>query len=193
MRFRSVLLGALGGVLLIASGDARAEDPPKEAPKEAAKEAPKDPGKKGDAAKAPAASKSEIETAVWKTIMASAPMIDGCTESYVAEFPEAKGQAQLSTTVVKDGSVSKVNVSTALQGARNLGPCLEKAAKTWRFPKLNEKTESVQLSLAVQVRKGVKFQMRKPGEKEPEQKPQPGYEDEGFIQFLPSGWVENPQ
>jgi hypothetical protein len=147
--------------------------------------------KKKEAAKTP----SEIELAVWKSVMASAPLIDKCTESYLVEYPEANGKADLATTVVKDGSVSKVQVSTGLDGARNLVPCLEKAGKTWRFPKLNEKTESVELNLAVVVKKGTKFQMKKPGEKEPEKKPDPksGSEAEDFIHFVPDAWVESPQ
>jgi hypothetical protein len=166
----SLRVVALAGALFFVSAGARAEEP------------------KGAAAKSP----SQIEEAVYKAIMSGAGAIDACTDAYTAEYPEEKGNAKLDTTVVKSGDVSKVKVSCSLQGTRNLIPCLEKAAKTWKFPKLNEKTESVQLSLTVQIHKGVKFNMKKPGEKDKPAEDKKNEEDEGFIYFFPTGWVESP-
>lgn len=130
-----------------------------------------------------------VELAIYKTIMGSAPQIDACTEAYTNEFPSESGQARIVTTVVKDGSVGKVQVSAPMGGVRNLLPCLEKVAKGWRFPKLAASTESVQMSLAVVVKKGAKFAIPKPGEKQetpPEEKKEG--QDDSFVQFTPTGW-----
>jgi hypothetical protein len=171
-----VLLGACWG-----SYAAWADDPPKDAPKDA----PKDPPKETKPS-APPLSPKELEEAVYKAIMASAGIIDTCTEAYTNEYPNNTGTANMATTVVKDGSVAKVTVNTSLEGSRNLVPCLEKAGKTWKFPKLGDRADGTQLNLTVNVKKGTKFTMRKPGEKAEEKKPEQA--PEGFLQFLPQAW-----
>jgi hypothetical protein len=153
-----------------AARDVRADDPPKE----------------GDKPATPPISKKELEEAVYKAIMSSAGQIDACTAAYLNEYPNNAGTANMAATIVKDGSVPRVNVSTSLEGSRNLVPCLEKAGKIWKFPKLGEKSEQAQITLTVQVKKGVKFTMKKPGEKAEEAKA--AAEPEGFMQFVPSAW-----
>ncbi len=131
----------------------------------------------------------KVHMKVWRVLDGAKKEIDGCTARYVEEYPKAKGTARVSTTVQKDGRVSKASVSTSLEGARNLRACLEKIARGWRFPE--PQAESADFSFELVVQKGVKFSLLKPGEK-PKDRPKEGKGDQGFIKFvgrwLPPGW-----
>jgi len=66
---------------------------------------------------------------------------------------------------------------------------LNRVARYWRFSK-----GPFDLTLPIQVAKGVKLKLKKPGDKDPEparQAAAPGApaEPEGFISFLP-GWTQ---
>lgn len=183
---------------LVASMTPRAEaaDPPKPSQPAAAPAAPAKMSAADEAKAREAAAKKakEVELAVAKTIAASGPAIDACTQSYTAEFPTEDGRAQIQTTVAKNGMVTKANVTTPLPSARNLIPCLMAVAKSWKFPPLAPNTESASLQIAVAVKKGQKFALKMPGEKTPDGTQQPQTDQEGgFLQFVPTGWVESPQ
>lgn len=101
---------------LVASMTPRAEaaDPPKPSQPAAAPAAPAKMSAADEAKAREAAAKKakEVELAVAKTIAASGPAIDACTQSYTAEFPTEDGRAQIQTTVAKNGMVTKANVTT---------------------------------------------------------------------------------
>jgi hypothetical protein len=150
------------------------------------------PADPGQAPAKPAMTPEQMQMKVWQTVSGSGAAIDRCTDAYLKEYPTASGNVQLKATVVKDGTVGQASADTSLDGARNLRPCIEKVAKGWKLPPLQ--TESEQLSLTVVVKKGTKFSLRKPGEKD-EQKPAAGggQQDEGFMDFLPRSWSESPK
>jgi hypothetical protein len=136
------------------------------------------------------ATPAEIEAKTYQVLLGAAPAIDQCTAAYSAEYPAEVGKVQLALTVQKDGSVAQVTAATTLQGARNLRPCLESVAKKWKLPAIN--TESEKLALTITVKKGVKFTLKKPGEKAAEGQTQSGAQEEsGFLQFTPEGFTPN--
>jgi len=132
-------------------------------------------------------SPKEVEMKVHETLAASAPAIDACTAAYTNEYPAAAGKAVIDATVVKDGSVGQAAVNTALEGARNLRLCLERVAKGWRLPPIHG--ESEKLTLTINVKKGARFSLLKPGEKPAPGQPQAEQQD-GFVSFLPQSWAE---
>lgn len=142
----------------------------------------------------PSNQNQEGALAAWKAISSTSSMIDACTEAYTAEYPNNAGTARIQATVGKDGTVEKAVVTTTLEGSRNLPPCLERVAKSWKLPATGGEA-STPLSLTVQVRKGVKFVLKKPGEKAqaPKQPGQPQEETVVDFNFLPGSWTENPQ
>jgi hypothetical protein len=158
--------------LFLVSTPALAEDPPKEMT-EAQKKA----------------AAMEVQMKVYNMLMGSAGALDACTTAYTTEFPNNSGKATVQVKIIKDGSVMTANVETQLEGARNLRSCLESVARKWRFPPLQK--ESDQVSLTVQVKKGQKFTLRKPGEQaqQQQQQQQQPSGDEGFMQFLPESFL----
>src|SRR5688572_11132118 len=106
----------------------------------------------------------EVQQKVYQALMASAGAIDACNERYLVENPTESGKVELTATIIKDGTVPAAQANSALPGGRDLRPCLEKVAKSWKLPPIHVETEK--LSLTVNVKKGVKFKLRKPGEKE---------------------------
>lgn len=136
----------------------------------------------------PPLSKEQVQEKVYAVLRGSASQIDACTEAYTTEFPGSTGKAQLTAFIQKDGTVLKSEVSTALEGARNLRTCLESVARKWKLPPIHSEQEKLNLTIA--VKKGQKFSLLKPGEKKPEQPgqaPQPAEED-GFVGFLPQSY-----
>jgi hypothetical protein len=135
------------------------------------------------------AAPDDVEMKIWSALTASAPAIDQCTDAYTGEFPNEAGKVQIDCTIAVQGVVAKVVATTTLQGARNLRPCLERVAKTWRLPPPKNPEK---MTLMINVKKGVKFALRKPGTAAPkEEAPPPQNAEEGFLQFLPSNWVED--
>jgi hypothetical protein len=127
----------------------------------------------------------ELQVKVYNMLSGSSGAIDACTTAYTTEYPAADGKVQLEATVVKDGTVSVSTAQTTIDGARNLRPCLEKIAKGWKFPPLN-KDGSEKMTLTIPVKKGTKFVLQKPGEKQgAAQQEQP----EGFLMFLPESFL----
>jgi hypothetical protein len=130
-------------------------------------------------------SPEEVQAEVHKTLAASAGAIDACTTAYLTEYPASDGKVAISAIVGKSGAVGSATANTTLDGARNLRPCLESVAKKWKFPPVQRDAEP--LSLTIVVKKGVKFTLKKPGEKD--QAPASGAPaDEGFVTFTPAAW-----
>lgn len=146
--------------LLMLASTARAEPPP------------------SDAAKA-------AETAVRNALNGAGASIDACVERHIAEYPTADGKATLDLTVQKTGMVEKCVVTVALEGARNLKVCLEKAGRSVKFPQPGE--GGATLKVTAVIKKGAKFRIPAPDEKPPEGEPPP--QDEGFVDFFPANWV----
>jgi hypothetical protein len=128
----------------------------------------------------------EIQSKVFAILSGAGPQIDACTEAYTNEFPANAGKVDVAVYIVKDGTVSKAEVSTTLDGARNLRPCLEAVAKRWKMPPIN--VEQERLNLTIQVKKGVKFALAKPGEKAAQQGGETKPEEQGFVSFLPQSF-----
>jgi hypothetical protein len=116
-----------------------------------------------------------------KSINATGPQIDQCTERYMGEVPDARGTAMVKVTVIKDGKVGRAVVETALPQSRSLKECLERIAKKWVLPP-PQTDEPEDLSLTVPVQKGAKFRIPEPGE---ETKPGDAPQPDGFLQFTP--------
>lgn len=181
--FLSSALIGLAGV-----GGAIAQSPGQDRAAPAEGDGPSDPA-------SAARQRLEAELILWRTLMGTASAIDACTQAYASEFPDASGTVELRSEVMKDGTVGRATARTSLEGARNLRPCLERVAKGWRFPPIAKDGEP--LSLQIPVKRGNKFFIAKPGEKDeasaaPSERP-----EEGFLQlipeFLPSTWVESPK
>lgn len=134
----------------------------------------------------------QAQLMVYNALMGSAPAIDQCTSAYLTEYPSGVGKVVLDCVVAKDGSVAHAEAKTSLEGARNLRPCLERVAKGWKLPPIGSK-EVDKLTIAVEVKKGVKFTLLKPGEKPPEPKPGASQPEPGIVQFLPKAWTEGPK
>ncbi len=130
-----------------------------------------------------AAPEGSVQKKVRMMLNASGKTIDQCTERYLSEYPKADGKADITATVVKNGTVASAKVDTSLEGARNLRYCLERAAKTWKFPPHGG--ESEKMSLTVEVRKGLQFKILAPGEKPPARA---GKKPSGFLRMVPTGW-----
>lgn len=128
----------------------------------------------------------EFQLAVWKAITGTAPQIDRCTQRYTEEFPDRVGTVTINVEIPGDGRVRTAKADSPLQASQNLTGCLKDVARSWRFPAIEP--AKVSTSLVVQVAKGQKFAMRKPGEKEPEAKQPEAPKDEGFMRFTPSKW-----
>lgn len=165
--------------------------PEEEAPREddaAAKEAAAAEEAAARAAAETEAAKKRIESlefqvAAWKAIMATAPMIDKCTNRYTEEFPDRRGTVSIQFEIPGDGKVKSAKATSGLQASQNLQGCLRDVARNWRLPPVAPL--KVNTTLEVQVAKGQRFFMRKPGEKE-DDAPKAAQQDEGFIRFLPA-------
>ncbi|MCK6548294.1 AgmX/PglI C-terminal domain-containing protein [Myxococcota bacterium] len=140
-----------------------------------------------DAAQQAAAKQAEEQ--VYRAIGATASAIDACNDAYVAEYPASQGTAKIEVKVAKDGSVVGASVTTALEGARNLRPCLERVAKSWRFP-AHGADQPQPMSMSVPIRKGAKFVLKRPGDKAEPAKAAAGggAQEETIVDFMPTGW-----
>ncbi|MCS6760529.1 MAG: AgmX/PglI C-terminal domain-containing protein [Candidatus Devosia euplotis] len=144
------------------------------------------------ASAAPEAKKMSPEQAqekVRQTLNASGGAVDACTARYVAENPAKPGMADVKVEIAEDGSVSKGTVNTTLPGARNLRSCLERVAKSWRFPKPGGPGQKFTLNIPVKA--NVKFRMLSEAEKKamtPKEKKERG----GFMTFMPNFTFRGP-
>ncbi|MFO0722442.1 MAG: hypothetical protein U1E65_01585 [Myxococcota bacterium] len=149
---RSIFLLSLGLIAL----PALAEDDP--APAAAPAAAP-----------APAASEEKpevVQLKVWSALMASATQIDGCTTRYTNEFPDRVGTVTLTVGVAPDGRVVSAKAETDLKASDRLTLCLTSIGRGWRLPG-HKGEDTAALALKVEVKKGKKFRLLKPGEKQP--------------------------
>lgn len=119
---------------------------------------------KTKAVPAPAVTQSKVfQMAMYKEISGSSGAIDTCTAKYVDAFPENEGAANVWFSLSEDGAVAKAKVTTSLNSQDNLRRCLRDIALGWKFPKIGP--NKVESTIKVHVKKGVKFEMIKPGQK----------------------------
>ncbi|MBK8013474.1 MAG: hypothetical protein IPK13_19230 [Deltaproteobacteria bacterium] len=194
MTFRSVVfvvgfVAASGWATRVsAEGTDDAEAPPPAPAKAAASSAGQNASPKVTTAPRPSA--KDIEQQVIGAIARTAGAIDACNDAYIGEYPAAKGTVSLTAGVERPGTVSTASAETSLEGARNLRYCLERVARSWRFPPLTTGKEKEDLTITIPIAKGAKFKLKKPGEKEQESKPAAGKKPrEGFIRFLPESFL----
>ena len=127
------------------------------------------------------ADQKKYEEAARNAINATGSAIDGCTGRYLEEQPGSKGVVKLSIKVVKGGVVSNALAETTLTQHRSLKDCLERIARTWRFPEPQTEQPDA-LTLQIPVKKGAKFKIYGPDEKPPAEEQG---EPQGFLQFTP--------
>lgn len=142
-----------------------------------------------NAAAAPRPSAKEIEAQVIGAIARTAGAINACNDAHIGEYPAAKGTVSLTASVGRPGTVSTASAETSLEGARNLRYCLERVAQSWRFPPLTTGKDKEDLTITIQIAKGAKFKLKKPGEQDESSKPAAKKEREGFIRFLPESFL----
>lgn len=125
---------------------------------------------------------------IWTVLSASAGQIDACTARYTSEFPDRKGEARISVKVIEGGRVQDATATSELPSSDRLTTCLSSVGRLWRFAE-----GPMELALPVQVAKGLKLRLKKPGEKDPPPAapPSPGEApktdgQDGFIRFTPS-------
>jgi hypothetical protein len=120
-----------------------------------------------EAAPKPAAESPEAaQLKVWQALMGSATQIDACTQKYTGEFPDRAGSVSITVGIGTDGRVLTVKTDTDLKAPDRLNGCLGSVARGWRFP-THSGEDPATLTLKVEVKKGQKFKLLKPGEKQP--------------------------
>lgn len=119
-----------------------------------------------EAPKPAAESPEAVQLKVWQALMASATQIDACTQKYTSEFPDRVGSVSITVGIGSDGRVQTVKTDTDLKAPDRLNGCLGSVARSWRLPG-HSGEEPASLTLKVEVKKGQKFKLLKPGEKPP--------------------------
>jgi hypothetical protein len=125
--------------------------------------------------------KPEFKMAVWNTISGASRSIDSCVDRYTSVFAGNKGTVSIGFDLAPDGRVQRSRVSSGLPSQQSLHDCLDAIVRLWRFPEIH--TAQVSLTINVNVAKGAKFKLLKPGEKPPPPSPSapPPPEGEGSL------------
>lgn len=101
-------------------------------------------------------------------VQGSKEAIDVCVSTYTAVYPKARGQARVDVTYAQTGEVAIAEVSSGLEGSRQLAECLDGVARTWTLPALTD--DRATLAVVVPIYEGARFDL----EAKPEAKPEPG-------------------